>query len=364
MKFKFLLTALSLTLATFQAIGGEYTVSGTIKGHGGRILLLRPTSFETADTLGNIVTPDGNFRFTGTVDQPFEAEIEAVGTVVRIPVFLEEGAQINLQANSNKRVWTSTGGGELQQCRNRFNEIENTTAANRDSINNYYRTTYDLNDYFWVIQLKGALQREQDAYEKAEDEFLAANDNMVSASIIAQRMKTLKRNKMLHTKYALLGENARQSARGQMLKPLADTQSQISVGGIAPDFTMGTPDGGTLSLHGIKAKVKILDFWASWCGPCRAENPNVKKIYDAYHDKGLEILSVSLDTNKNLWLKAIEKDGMNWLHASDLKDGDTARSLYNVYGIPYMLILDENNRIISEGLRGEKLEEFIKSRFE
>ena len=113
----------------------------------------------------------------------------------------------------------------------------------------------------------------------------------------------------------------------------------------------------------MKAKVKILDFWASWCHPCRAENPTLRKIYDKYHDRGLEIVRVSLDTARAPWVKAIEKDGMNWLHASDLDEGTTARDVYEVYGIPYMLILDENNRIISDGLRGEALEKFIASQF-
>ncbi|MDE6205017.1 MAG: AhpC/TSA family protein, partial [Duncaniella sp.] len=341
----------------------SYTVSGNISGHGGRILMLRPTSLEAADTLANVVTSDGSFSFKGTVTTPFEAEIQAVGTQVRIPVFIESGADIRISAKADSRLADVTGGGSLQQCRNAYNALLSENATRRDSINNYYRSTYDMNDYFWVVQLKGALQREGERHEAAEDAFLAANDNMVSASIIALRLKTLIRNKSLHKKYALLGPNALASDRGLMLKYYAERSSQISVGGIAPDFTMLTPEGNPITLHGIKGKVKILDFWASWCGPCRAETPNVKAIYDDFHSKGLEVISVSLDTSKAAWIKAIEKDGMNWHNASELGEGNTARDVYKVFGIPYMLILDENNRIISEGLRGEKLREFVASQF-
>lgn len=359
MKSKIILAAL-LAMTGMSAMAGNYNISGNIAGHGGRILLLRPTSLETADTIGNIVTRDGSFSFTGQVTAPFEAEIEVVGTPVRVPLFLEEGCDdIRVEANTTSRLATVTGGGQLQQCRNRYNAILQDNAARRDSINNYYRSTYDMSDPFWVVQLKGALQAEGDRFEEAENTFLAANDNMVSASIIAGRFPTLNRNKTLHKKYALLGPAAQASPRGQQLKDYAEKSSQISVGGIAPDFTMQTPDGQPITLHGVKGKVKILDFWASWCGPCRAENPNVRAIYADYHPKGLEVISVSLDTDHDLWVKAIEKDQMVWQHASELDKGSTARDVYKVYGIPYMLILDENNRIISEGLRGEKLREFI-----
>ncbi|MCX4368576.1 MAG: TlpA disulfide reductase family protein [Duncaniella sp.] len=363
MKIKTLLISSLLMSAGLNLSAAGYTVSGNISGHGGRILLLRPTSLEASDTLANIVTRDGSFSFTGKVDKPFEATVEAVGTQVRIPVFIEEGADIRVDAKTDSRLATVTGGGPLQQCRSRYDELLRDNAARRDSINNYYRSTYDMNDYFWVVQLKGALQREGERHEAAEDAFLAANDNMVSASIIAGRLKTLVRNKTLHKKYALLGPVALASDCGKMLKEQAELSSQISVGGIAPDFTMLTPDDKPITLHGIKGKVKILDFWASWCGPCRAETPNVKAIYDDFHSKGLEVISVSLDTSKAAWTKAIEKDGMNWHNASELDKGNTARDVYKVYGIPYMLILDENNRIISEGLRGEKLREFIASQF-
>lgn len=365
MKFQSLFLAALLASAGFTATAATYTVSGTVSGHGGRILMLRPTSLEAADTLANIVTPDGSFSFSGPVTAPFQAEIQAVGTQLRIPVFIEDGADIRIEAKADGRLSdvNVTGGGPLQQCRNSYNALLSENAARRDSINNYYRTTYDMNDYFWVVQLKGALQREGERHEAAEDAFLAANDNMVSASIIAGRLATLVRNKTLHKKYALLGPTALASDCGKMLKEQAELSSQISVGGIAPDFTMLTPEGNPISLHGIKGKVKILDFWASWCGPCRAETPNVKAIYDDFHSKGLEVISVSLDTSKAAWTKAIEKDGMNWHNASELGDGNTARDVYKVFGIPYMLILDENNRIISEGLRGEKLREFVASQF-
>ena len=108
--------------------------------------------------------------------------------------------------------------------------------------------------------------------------------------------------------------------------------------------------------------MKLIVFWASWCGPCRGENPNVVKVYKEFHPKGLEILSVSLDSDKEAWLKAIEDDQLTWNHVSDLKGwGSEAAQLYAVSGIPHLVVLDENNVIVAKNLRGEQLREQIAS---
>ena len=107
----------------------------------------------------------------------------------------------------------------------------------------------------------------------------------------------------------------------------------------------------------------VVDFWASWCGPCRLENPNMVKLYQDFKDKGLTVMSVSLDEKKDKWTEAIQKDGLKWLHLSDLKGwkGEIVK-LYNIDGVPTIFVLDENNRIIAKNLRGEKLRAFVEVR--
>ncbi len=342
-----------------------YTVTGKINGHGGRILLISHRADAGADTIGNMVSKDGTFSFKGVAKTPLDAEITAVNTRVRIPVYLEGNNAYTVTGDVDApKKWDVVGGGKLQEARRKYALLENESEQKRDSISAYFKANHDMSDYFWQLQMKGALQKEGERFEEAEDEFIKSNDNMVSASVLRWRKSALVRSKKLAEKYHLLGSNALKSAPAQALKSDVEKISAITVGGIAPDFKMKTPEGKEISLHGIKAKVKILDFWASWCGPCRAENPNVKKIYDRFHPKGLEVVSVSVDTDKNAWIKAIQKDGLNWIHISDLGEApNTAKSVYNVYAIPMMFILDENNRIISEGLRGERLEKFIEEQF-
>ena len=107
-------------------------------------------------------------------------------------------------------------------------------------------------------------------------------------------------------------------------------------------------------------KPVLIDFWASWCGPCRGENPNVVALYKEYQPKGLEIFGVSLDNNKEAWVKAIADDGLIWKHGSDLKGWQSEPAkLYSITGIPATLLLDENNKIIAKNLRGEALKQKV-----
>lgn len=137
------------------------------------------------------------------------------------------------------------------------------------------------------------------------------------------------------------------------------------VGGEAPDFTQFTPEGEELSLYDLRGKVVLIDFWASWCGPCRRENPNVVRMYDRFKEQGFEILGVSLDKTKDRWLSAIEQDNLQWLHVSDLKGWSNAvAQMYSVRSIPHTILVDREGRIIARGLRGQQLETKLEELFE
>lgn len=130
-------------------------------------------------------------------------------------------------------------------------------------------------------------------------------------------------------------------------------------GEMAPELAYANPDGEVISLSSLRGKVVLIDFWASWCGPCRMENPNVVKTYNEYKDKGFTVYSVSLDTDKNKWIQAIENDNLSWPnHVSDLKGWQSeAAAIYGVNSIPATFLLDTEGRIIDQNLRGGRLEQ-------
>lgn len=170
----------------------------------------------------------------------------------------------------------------------------------------------------------------------------------------------------IESTYSSLAENLKASRQGQNISSFIQTQKILreaekatQIGSVAPNFSAETPKGKTLALNDIKGKLTLIDFWASWCGPCRRENPNVVKVYNKYHDKGLEIISVSLDRqgHKDRWIKAINDDKMTWHHISNLQYWqDPIAKMYNVRGIPATFLLDVDGKIVAKNLRGPALE--------
>lgn len=157
---------------------------------------------------------------------------------------------------------------------------------------------------------------------------------------------------------ASLSEEVRNLSTAKQLAARIQAEKTIQIGNIAPDFTQPDINGQPVSLSDYRGRYVLVDFWASWCAPCRAENPNLVKAYEAYKDKGLEVLGVSLDSKsgRDAWLKAIEKDGLPWVHVSDLKGWSNAVAvLYGVRGVPQNYLIDPEGRIVASNLRDERL---------
>lgn len=149
------------------------------------------------------------------------------------------------------------------------------------------------------------------------------------------------------------------------LKAKVETATRLAIGGTAPDFELKSPKGETLKLSSLKGKVVLLDFWASWCRPCRMENPNVVRLYDAYNKKGFEVFSVSLDKDMQKWVAAIQQDNLKWTnHGSNLMFWqEPVAKLYEVSSIPQTFLLDKEGKIIGKNLRGEALEQKLREIF-
>jgi len=164
--------------------------------------------------------------------------------------------------------------------------------------------------------------------------------------------------------FAMLSPAVKVSYYGKQVQESVAIEKRSGIGA-HPDFAMADVNGKPVKLSSFKGKYVLVDFWASWCAPCRKENPNVLANYKKYHNKGFEVLGVSLDSKKEPWLKAIQADGLTWIHVSDLKGwNNAAAEEFGVKVVPSNFLLDKDGKVIAKNIREEQLSNKLKSIFD
>lgn len=193
--------------------------------------------------------------------------------------------------------------------------------------------------------------------QKAIKDYVLAHPGSVAvAAIVEERLINYNYPQQAAEMYTLFKPEVKNSYIGKAIKASLDLLNKTAPGKVAPDFTMNDVNGKPLKLSQLRGKYVLIDFWASWCVPCRKENPNVVAAYQKYHDQGFEILGVSLDSKKEAWLKAIKDDGLGWKHVSELKGWtNTAATAYGVKSVPASFLIDKEGKVIAKDLRGEEL---------
>jgi peroxiredoxin len=198
----------------------------------------------------------------------------------------------------------------------------------------------------------------EERQREKEIEFIKKNPNSIVSAEILSVYSTTYGKKKTKELFDLFSSENKSTKYGEMVSDYIQMQDEPKIGEQYVDFEMVDQNGELQKLSDLKGKTIFLDFWASWCAPCRKENPNLVKTYNKFKSKGFEIFAVSLDENKENWLKAIKKDNLNWYHVNDLKgNGNKASLTYGVEGIPDSFLIDKNGIIVARDLRGEKLNE-------
>lgn len=333
-----------------------YVVKGEVAGLSSpNVYLVNPLLQKITDTA---TVNNGKFEFTGKLTEPdlylvFTPEQQRLGVL-----YLENG-EFSLKGDLKDPKSFKVTGGKQQTVFNQLQEeLDALTAKFEPVMKNMQGSDPALLD-----SLNKAQQVEFSAIAK---KYIAANASEPVGAFIAQQFMQQGHDfKEMEETFKLLSPENQKSKYGTMLSD-AIGEAKKFLGEPALDFTQNDVNGKPVSLASFKGKYVLVDFWASWCKPCRAENPAVVAAYNQYKAKNFTILGVSLDSDKQAWLDAIQKDGLTWTQVSDLQQWkNAAAQLYGIQSIPFNLLLDPEGKVIAKNLRGaelqKKLAEIFKS---
>ncbi len=319
----------------------------------GTVWLLGRMNPDKLDTLGYAQLKSGIFELNGRVETGCLALVVMTDMKTGFQLMLEN-TNYSLVSNENGDV--KIEGGTAQSLFVQFDEINRSIAEKRQVTE---KAAQSVRSREQMVSLQNGYNSfVKKAIDKQLDLIRANGNCFVSAYILAGMMQNAPLE-ILQELYGKFSDEVKTGYYGKLIAGQISHLEKIAVGAIAPNFTVMTPAGDTISLHSIPGKVKLVDFWASWCAPCRKENPNLVKLYEEYRTKGFEVFSVSLDTDKAAWEKAIQDDGLPWKQGSELLQVPQVAILYAIKAIPHTILLDENNRIIAKDVRGKELRKKI-----
>jgi peroxiredoxin len=359
---------LSLAIACNKLAENEFEIEGTIDGIESGIFVI----LEKQDDMGNFIAMDttkmdnGKFRFKGEFKEVGFHYIQVQTVNGKIPFILENGS-IKIEAYKDsvqKSKISGTYSNDQYAAHTKVtDEINVRMTKFREENTPKWMEAQAANDTVTM----NALIKENKKYDK---EYMAAakshvknHPNSFLSAVFVDQMLSIPTEdwKEIEKSYNTLSEPLKKSKPGVSAKTKIDELSKkpsVEVGSMAPEFSAPNPEGTLVSLKESLGKVTIIDFWASWCGPCRRENPSVVALYNEFHSKGLNIIGVSLDKPeaKEEWIQAIATDKLTWPQVSNLQFWeDPVAKMYGVQAIPATFILDANGKIAARDLRGAEL---------
>ncbi len=358
----FLIACVVLTSCN-QLKENEYRLNVEISGveDGKKVTVKKSDEQNLPVDLDSTVVKDGKFVISGFSETP-ELHYIFIESVQGNLGYIAEPGNIKAIAYKDSITKSVLSGTPNNDDFNSFLNESKAIGNKINAIRTAYADASKTGDTVTLATLGETYRELMVEAGEFETNFIKNHPNSFMSALILERMffaggKSADEVKKL---FDPMSDEIKGTRVGKNISRRLEDLSKTNVGSVAPDFEGPTPEGTRLSLAAVKGKVTIIDFWASWCKPCRAENPNVVELYNKYHDKGLNIIGVSLDKTADAWKQALEADALPWQHVSNLQYWqDPIARLYNIRSIPATFILDAQGKIVAKGTRVRAYEDKI-----
>ncbi len=334
----------------------NFTINGVVNGVDTGKVFLQAVVDSKLKTIDTAEINNGNFTFKGTVKDP-ELYLIKLGYRADLLPFFVENSKISVKINPDSISEAVIEGSQAQKVFHSYSKGFDEYQKKENGVYAQYQHIKKNATKKMLTQLENLYDSIYDEQQKFATDFVVKNNkSVVSAYIIlrnliyqldADSLKTLTNN---------LDPSLSESKYVKKLNKRIELLEAVAIGKPAPEITLNDTAGNPVSLSSLKGKYVMIDFWASWCVPCRKENPNVVKAYKMFNKKGFEVFGVSFDSKKAKWEKAIKDDNLTWTQVSDLQGWKcSAGKLYAVNSIPHSVLIDKKGIIIANNLRGEDL---------
>lgn len=342
-----------------ESNNNSFELNGTTDLDDGVVIYrIVPNSVNQPIKMDSAIIRKGRFNFSSQVNEIDVNFITIKDKTSNIPFILESG-RIDMRVYNDSLDASQVEGTRSNDDLNSYRSKTKSIVSSLNKIANEIQIANSLGDNLLVEDLQNQYREKQTDLVNFELDLAKNNKGSYLSVLMLEKLINEKTIDIKSAKELTASYNPEilNSRVGKILVEKVNAPTNpTSIGEIAPNFEGPSPAGEVLNLSDLKGKVTIIEFWASWCRPCRVENPNLVRLYKEMHPKGLEIVGVSLDRTKASWLRAIDDDGLIWNHVSNLKFWqDPIAKLYNIRAIPASFIIDQEGRIIDKNLRGAQL---------